>query len=181
MPGRHSTHAVLVRRSELNFVQYERVAPRQTVFMATHISNSRLAHIRRSALALLTLAVLSLTVLYAAESVQYPENFRRWVHVATGVIMPGGQLPESEQGIHHVFANQKAIDSYASGDFADGAIIVYELREAQQKNDVMSEGKRSRVDVMIKDPRLYASTGGWRFERFLGNEGCYPGCGKLVF
>jgi hypothetical protein len=138
--------------------------------MATHFSNSRLAHIRRNAVALLSLAILSLTVLYAAESVQYPENFRRWVHVATGVIMPGGQLPESEQGIHHVFANQKAIDSYASGDFADGAIIVYELREAQHKNEVMFEGERRRVDVMIKDSRLYASTGGWRFERFLGND-----------
>jgi hypothetical protein len=24
--------------------------------------------------------------------------------------------------------------------------------------------------VMIKDPNLYKSTGGWRFERFMGND-----------
>jgi hypothetical protein len=138
--------------------------------MATYIPNSRLAHIRRRALALLSLATLSLTVLYAAEAVQYPENFRRWVHVGTGVIVPGGQLPESEQGMHHVFANQKAVAGYSSGGFADGSIIVYELREAQHKNEVIFEGERRRVDVMIKDSRLYASTGGWRFERFLGND-----------
>ena len=84
--------------------------------------------------------------------------------------MPGGPIPESEQGMHHIFANQKAIDGYSSGDFADGSIIVYELREAQQKSGVIFEGERRRVDVVIKDSRLYSSTGGWRFERFWGND-----------
>jgi hypothetical protein len=82
--------------------------------------------------------------------------------------MPGGALPETEQGMHHTFANQKAVDGYSSGDFADGSIIVYELREAQQKNGVILEGERRRVDVMIKDSSLYKRTGGWRFERFMG-------------
>jgi cytochrome P460 len=138
--------------------------------MATHSSNPRLTHFRRSAWIFLSLAALSLIVLYGAESVQYPENFRRWIHVGTGVIMPGGPIPESEQGMHHIFANQKAIDGYSSGDFADGSIIVYELREAQQKSGVIFEGERRRVDVVIKDSRLYSSTGGWRFERFWGND-----------
>jgi hypothetical protein len=65
---------------------------------------------------------------------------------------------------------QKAVDGYSSGDFADGPIIVYELREAQQKNGVIFEGERRRVDMMIKDSSLYKSTGGWRFERFWGND-----------
>lgn len=116
------------------------------------------------------MAALSLSVLYGAELAQYPGNFRRWVHVGTGVILPGGSLPESEQGMHHIFANQKAIDGYASGNFADGSIIVYELREAQQKNGVIFEGERRRVDVMIRDSGLYNSTGGWRFERFMAND-----------
>ena len=129
--------------------------------MANHKSN----YFRRTAWMLLSLAVL-----YGTESVQYPDNFRRWIHVGTGVILPGGPLPESEQGMHHIFANQKAIDGYSSGDFADGSIIVYELREAQQKNGVIFEGERRRVDVMIKDSSLYKRTGGWRFERFMGND-----------
>jgi hypothetical protein len=116
------------------------------------------------------LTALFLSVFYGSESVQYPENFRRWVHVGTGVILPGGPLPESEQGMHHIFANPKAVDGYASGDFADGAVIVYELREAQQKGGVIFEGERRRVDVMIKDSTLSKSTGGWRFERFFGND-----------
>ena len=65
----------------------------------------------------------------------------------------------------------KAADGYAStGDFADGSIIVYELREAQQKNGFIFEGDRRRVDVMIKDSSLYKNSGGWRFERFWAND-----------
>lgn len=108
---------------------------------------------------------------FGAESGRYPDNFRRWVHVGTGVIMPGTN-PQlmSEEGMHHIFANQKAANGYASGDFPDGSIIVYELREAQQKNGVIFEGDRKRVDVMIKDSSLYKNTGGWRFERFWTDE-----------
>jgi hypothetical protein len=119
---------------------------------------------------LLAVSLLSLPALWAAESVQYPDDFRRWVHVGTGVIPAGSTLPESEQGMHHIFANQKAVDGYASGDFPDGSVIVYELREAQQKNGIIFEGERRRVDVMIKDAGRYAKTGGWRFERFLGDQ-----------
>jgi hypothetical protein len=138
--------------------------------MTAHASNLLRASFRRNACLLLSFAALALGVVYAAESVQFPDGFRRWVHVGTGVILPGGSLPESEQGMHHIFANPKAVDGYASGDFADGSIIVYELREAKQQNGVIFEGDRRRVDVMIKDSRLYKSTGGWRFERFMGSD-----------
>ena len=113
----------------------------------------------------------SLGILYAAEAVQYPDGFRRWVYVGMGVILPdtNPQL-KSEEGMHHVFANAKAVDGYASGEFADGSTIVYELREAQQKNGLILEGYRKRVDVMIKDSIHYASTGGSRFERFWGKD-----------
>ena len=114
--------------------------------------------------------MLSLGTLYGSETVQYPEGFRRWVHVGTGVITTASPLPESEWGMHHIFANEKAIEGYASGNFADGSIIVYELREAQQQKGIIFEGDRRRVDVMIKDSNQYRNTGGWRFERFLGNE-----------
>ena len=116
-------------------------------------------------------AIQPSSAFYGGESVQYPDSFRRWVHVGTGVILPGAN-PQlvSEEGMHHIFANQMAVNSYASGDFPDGSIIVYELREAQQKNGVIFEGDRKRVDVMIKDASLYKNTGGWRFERFWAND-----------
>jgi len=115
-------------------------------------------------------AALSLSALWA-ESVEYPDNFRRWVHVGTGVIMPGPDVKfASEVGMHHIFANPKAVEGYATGDFPDGSIVVYELRETQQKNGVIFEGDRKRLDLMIKDSSLHKDTGGWRFERFWGND-----------
>lgn len=142
--------------------------------MANHISAARLV----------SLAVLSLSLLCGSDAAQFPDNFRRWVHVGTGVILPGGQMPESEQGMHHIFANPKAVEGYASGEFADGSVIVYELRQAPQKNGVITEGERRRVDVMIRNSALYGSTGGWRFERFLGNDqatDAAPDSGKPCF
>jgi hypothetical protein len=131
----------------------------------------RLTCFCRSARILLPLIALTLSLGYGAEAVQYPDNFRHWVHVGTGVLMSGANpLLKSEEGMHHIFANPKATEGYASGDFPDGSIIVYELREAQQKNGVIFEGERRRVDLMIKDTSLYSGTGGWRFERFWGND-----------
>jgi hypothetical protein len=114
--------------------------------------------------------ILSMSTLYATEPEQFPGSFRRWIHVGTRVILPGANPKlTSEEGMHHVFANEKATAGYPAGTFSDGSIIVYELREAQQNNGVIFEGARKRVDVMIKDSSL-KDTGGWRFERFWGND-----------
>ena len=139
--------------------------------MTPRITQFRPPRLRLVSLALLVLSLLPLSAVYGDESAQYPEAFRRWVHVGTGVILPGANPAlKSEEGMHHVFANPAAAEGYASGQFADGAIIVYELREAQQKSGVIFEGERRRVDVMIKDPTKYGSSGGWRFERFWGTD-----------
>jgi hypothetical protein len=115
-------------------------------------------------------AVLLFSSLWA-ESIEYPQDFRRWVHVGTGVVLPDADAKLiSEQGMHDIFANQEAAKGYASGDFPDGSMIVYELREAKPKNGVIVAGERKRVDVMMKNSHLYKSTGGWRFERFWAND-----------
>ena len=139
--------------------------------MKTQNCNPRSNRSLRTASILASMAMLALTVLHSDEGVQYPDGFRRWVHVGTAVILPGSNpVMKSEEGMHHVFANPKAADSYATGDFPDGSVLVYELRDAQQQNGVITEGNRRRVDVMIKDSDLYKSTGGWRFERFFGDQ-----------
>lgn len=115
--------------------------------------------------------LLPLSAFCASGSVQFPDGFQRWVRVEIGVILPGTDPKlTSEEGIHHIFANQKATDAYTSGDFPDGSIIVYELREAQETGGDVIEGDRKRVDVMIKDSTLYQRTGGRRFERFWGAD-----------
>jgi hypothetical protein len=133
--------------------------------------HSRFATIVRGAWILAIFTACLVAMLRAAEPVQFPGDFRLWVHVKTVVLMPGANPQmKSEEGMHFVFANRTAAEGYASGNFADGSIIVYELREARQINGAIMEGERRRVDVMIKDSSRYSSTGGWRFERFWAND-----------
>ena len=88
----------------------------------------------------------------------------------TAMITSAHPAFQSEGGLHHIYANQKAIDGFAAGRFPDGSVIVYELLETQEKDGVVSEGEVRRVDVMVKDPERNASTGGWGFERFRGSD-----------
>jgi hypothetical protein len=76
----------------------------------------------------------------------------------------------NKEEMHHIFANQEAANGYSSGNFPDGSVIVFEVRAIQQTGDEIGEGDRKRVDVMIKDSSHYASTGGWRFERFMATD-----------
>jgi len=105
------------------------------------------------------------TCLGAAET-PFPRDFRNWVHVKSAIITSGHPAAQTEGGIHHIYANAKAVEGYASGQFADGSAIVYELLEANEKDGVISEGARRRVDLMVKDSVRYQSTGGWGFQRF---------------
>ncbi|HEX6929881.1 MAG TPA: cytochrome P460 family protein, partial [Gammaproteobacteria bacterium] len=69
---------------------------------------------------------------FAADTVQvaYPEGYREWTHVKSMVIREGHPLFASFGGIHHLYANDKAMEGYRSGKFPDGAVIVFDLLEA---------------------------------------------------
>jgi hypothetical protein len=101
--------------------------------------------------------------------IAYPAGYRQWVHVKSGII--GSEFPmEPERGIHHVYANQTALAGFENGNFEDGSIVVYDLVSLSEKNGVSTEGARRRIDVMVKDSKLYAATGGWRFGRFMADD-----------
>jgi len=101
--------------------------------------------------------------------IAYPEGYRQWVHVKSGII--GSEFPmEPERGIHHIYANRTALTGFESGTFEDGAVVVYDLVSLSEKDGVSTEGARRRIDVMVKDSKLYAATGGWRFGRFMADD-----------
>lgn len=63
------------------------------------------------------------------------------------------------------------MDGFRTGRFADGSIIVFDLLTLQTKQSgAMSVGERRLVDVMHKDSKRFAKTGGWGFEEFRGNS-----------
>jgi len=102
-------------------------------------------------------------------SVPYPEGYRNWVHVKSMLILPGHPLYESFGGIHHIYANDKAMRGYRTGKFPDGSIIVFDLLEAKSENNTYVEGPRKVVGVMYKNSKLFKETGGWGFEAFKGD------------
>ena len=108
----------------------------------------------------------------AADTAQvpYPSNYREWRHVKSMVINPGHALYSSFGGIHHLYANDKAMEGFRSGQFPDGSVIVFDLLEATSADSAVTEGKRKVLGVMHKDRARYAKTGGWGYEGFAGGD-----------
>ena len=117
---------------------------------------------------------------YAADPVPvpYPDGYRQWTHVKSMTINPGHALYDAFGGIHHLYANKKALQGYKSGKFADGSIIAFDLLEAKAADNTIQEGSRKVLGVMHKDARKYKDTGGWGFEGFKGDSKTERAVGK---
>jgi hypothetical protein len=104
------------------------------------------------------------------DAVSYPTGYRQWVHVKSAYIGPQSPAFADNGGLHHIYANEKAMEGYRSGRFSDGSVIVADFLENQESAGVATEGKRRRIDVMVKDSGRFAETGGWGFEQFKGDS-----------
>jgi hypothetical protein len=134
----------------------------------------RLAKRRKGILlALIAMCVMTLSVSLRAklnDEVPYPMGYRMWTHVRTVLIGPQSPAFESFGGLHHIYANEKAMEGYRAGRFPDGSVLVFELLETNENAGVTTEGQRKRVGVMVKESMRYAETGGWGFESFQGDS-----------
>lgn len=127
--------------------------------------------------AILILALFALPDLFLSTDISgqsdpkvpYPEGYRNWVHVKSMLILPGHPLYETFGGIHHIYANGKAMRGYRTGKFPDGSVIVFDLLEAKSESNTYVEGPRKVVGVMHKDSKKFKNTGGWGFEGFKGD------------
>ena len=100
----------------------------------------------------------------------YPHGYRQWTHLKTVQFKTGHPLYHTFGGIHHVYANKKAMEGFKRGKFPNGATLVMDLLEAREDGFVMSEGERKLLAVMHKDRARYPETGGWAFETFKGDS-----------
>lgn len=120
------------------------------------------------------LAVLGATAATAALAaepvVPYPEGYRDWHHLKSMVIEEGHPLFASFGGIHHIYANDKAMKGYRGKSFPDGSVIIFDLLEAVHDDNAVTEGARKVVGVMRKDAKQFKATGGWGFEGFGGGD-----------
>jgi hypothetical protein len=121
--------------------------------------------------AIIGYGLLITTYAYAeTKGIPFPEGYRNWLHVKSMLIEPGHALENPFQGIHHIYANGKAANGLRTGQYKDGAVLVFDLLQYEEKDKTIQEGERKLVGVMHKDSAQYASTGGWGFEGFAGNS-----------
>ena len=123
-------------------------------------------------LSIIAVLMLSLTNSGFAEGVDapYPEGYRSWFHVKTMLIEPGHSLENPFQGIHHVYANPKAVKGLNTGTYSNGAVFAFDLLKYTEKDLTIQEGKRKLLGTMHKDSNKYSATGGWGFEGFAGDS-----------
>ncbi|MGZ7060722.1 MAG: cytochrome P460 family protein [Candidatus Angelobacter sp.] len=105
-----------------------------------------------------------------ADLAPFPKEFRKWAHVKSVLVGPQSVAFATEGGIHHIYANEKALEGYTTGKFPDGSVIVYDLLETKETAGNTIEGPTRRVDVMVKQSDLHRTTGGWGFMSFSGGD-----------
>ena len=106
-------------------------------------------------------------------AVPYPQGYRRWVFLHSTLIGPKHGAFDKQPcekpctgGIYFFYANEKALEGFRAGKFADGSVLADEMLETWQKEGFAKEGPRRGVGVMVKDSKLYSATGGWGFGSF---------------
>lgn len=117
------------------------------------------------------LAVVAVSQEQAAHQVPYPDGYRDWTHVKSMVLMPGHELYNVFGGIHHVYANDKALAGLKGkkNEYPDGSVFVFDLLAQSGDSTALTEGERKVLGVMYRDAAKYTKTGGWGFEGFAGN------------
>jgi hypothetical protein len=125
----------------------------------------------------LNLTIMAMvSVAYCAQAisdnarVDYPSDYRTWQHVKSMIILPGHALEDPFGGIHHIYANSKAISGLTSGQYKDGAVFVFDLLGYDNSNKMIVEMGRKRIDVMQYDSKQFSETGGWGFDTFVGDS-----------
>lgn len=121
---------------------------------------------------MLGLGLVALSLGQTSNTIAYPEGYRSWVHVKSMIVEKGHPLFDLVGGLHHIYANDKAMQGYRANPrvFPEGSVIVFDLLEPITGNNAVVEGARKAVIVMVKDSRRLASTGNWGYAVFQGSS-----------
>lgn len=114
--------------------------------------------------------MFSSLMVIGGDKLPYPNDYRDWTHVKSMLIKPGHPLENPFHGIHHIYANKKAMQGLKNGKYPNGSIFVFDLLKYTEKDNTIQESERKLLGVMHKNADKYTKTGGWGFEGFAGNS-----------
>ena len=92
----------------------------------SHMSPSRIA---AAVILGAALTCSARTLARSDDPIRFPAEFREWAHVKSVLVGPEAPSFPTEGGIHHIYANPKALDGYRTGRFPEGSVVVYNLLE----------------------------------------------------
>ena len=101
--------------------------------------------------------------------VTLPDGYRQWELLAPAL----EAAPLNE--IRAVLGNRIAVDAYRRGaqPFPDGTVLVklaWQQRPSAQFASATVPGAATTVQVMVKDSKKYAASGGWGYGRFIDGK-----------
>ncbi|TCS17493.1 cytochrome P460 family protein [Caulobacter sp. BK020] len=101
--------------------------------------------------------------------VTVPDGYRDWTLVA-----PAQEAAPLDE-LRAVVGNRKALKAYraAARSFPDGTVLVKLAWKHTSSPDfppASIPGAATTIQVMVKDSRRYAATGGWGFGRFVNGQ-----------
>jgi hypothetical protein len=99
--------------------------------------------------------------------VTIPEGYRQWELVAPAL------EDEPLNELRAVVGNSTAVEAYRASTFPDGTVLVklaWKRRQSPEFEPASVPGAATTVQIMVKDSKKYATTGGWGFGRFIGGK-----------
>jgi hypothetical protein len=101
--------------------------------------------------------------------VTIPDGYRDWRLIAPAL----EDAPLNE--LRAVVGNDRAVAAYRDGvlPFPDGTVLVklaWERMPSTEFESATVPGRATTVQVMVKDAKRYAATGGWGFGRFIDGK-----------
>ncbi|MCU7947700.1 MAG: cytochrome P460 family protein [Candidatus Thiodiazotropha sp. (ex Cardiolucina cf. quadrata)] len=107
---------------------------------------------------------------YGADLIDYPDGYRLWPHVKSMTIHKGHPLQNPFLGIHHIYANNQALEGLKKNRFDEGAMLVFDQLKSNDVGMASVEGKRVLIGVMVKDSKRFPKTNGWGYEGWSGDS-----------
>ena len=97
--------------------------------------------------------------------VTIPEGYRQWRLIAPAI------EAEPLNELRAVLGNAKAVEAYDQGSlpFPDGTVLVklaWKQLQSSESPPATVPGAATTVQVMVKDAKKYAASGGWGFGRY---------------
>lgn len=101
--------------------------------------------------------------------VTLPDGYRQWELIAPSL------EAEPLNELRAIVGNPIAVEAYRKGTlpFPDGAILVklaWKRTPSAEFESATVPGAATTVQVMVKDSKKYAATGGWGFGRFIDGK-----------